>query len=161
MLRTDSDVFRETPLRYLGYANEVGEAFRRFIGGKMVMATYGLATAYALGDAAAKGTSEDEKCRSRALEFGEATGGAVPRCTSRVAAVVADVVLWQGLASVAIPGFCVNRVVWAAGRALKSTAWHSTGPTAFGLACIPLMVKPIDEAVTGGMDAFVRPYLHS
>ena len=36
----ESNIFREVPLRYLGYANEVGESFR-FQAPKLVMPSYG------------------------------------------------------------------------------------------------------------------------
>ena len=49
------DIFRETKVRYLGYANEVGEAFRAFIPARVVLATYGVAFVYAAADAAHKG----------------------------------------------------------------------------------------------------------
>ena len=48
------DLFRDTPVRFLGYANEVGEALRHSIGGRAVAATYGLALAYALCDTGSK-----------------------------------------------------------------------------------------------------------
>ena len=44
------DLFRDTPVRFLGYANEVGEAFRPLINVNLVRATYGIAITYALAD---------------------------------------------------------------------------------------------------------------
>ena len=43
------DIWRDTPVRLLGYANEVGESFR-YIFPKMVTPSYGLAFAYTFGD---------------------------------------------------------------------------------------------------------------
>jgi len=37
------DIYRDTPLRYLGYANEVGEAFRALMHVRWVRAAYGVA----------------------------------------------------------------------------------------------------------------------
>ena len=44
------DIYRDTPLRLLGYANEVGEAFRALVSVKFVIGTYGVASAYVLAD---------------------------------------------------------------------------------------------------------------
>lgn len=48
------DIWRETPIRYLGYANEVGESFRHVFP-KFVKSSYGLAFLYVLGDSYDKG----------------------------------------------------------------------------------------------------------
>ena len=45
------DIFRDTWVRYLGYANELGESFRSFLHVRAVHATYGVAFAYAAADA--------------------------------------------------------------------------------------------------------------
>ena len=37
------DLWRDTPVRYMGYANEVGEAFAAFLPGWGVPASYGVA----------------------------------------------------------------------------------------------------------------------
>ena len=71
--------FRDTPLRYLGYANEVGEAFRalmhvRYLVNviskelflfncsfkRWVRATYGVASAYVLADTYDKGVKQSK-----------------------------------------------------------------------------------------------------
>ncbi|CAM9999152.1 unnamed protein product, partial [Laminaria digitata] len=49
------DIFRDTALRYMGYANEVGEAFRPLIPGFAVVVSYAVAIAYVSADAVAKG----------------------------------------------------------------------------------------------------------
>ena len=40
------DIYRDTPLRLLGYANEVGEAFRALVHVNWVKLSYGVASAY-------------------------------------------------------------------------------------------------------------------
>jgi hypothetical protein len=40
------DIWRDTPVRYMGYANEVGEAFAAFLPGWGVPASYGVAGAW-------------------------------------------------------------------------------------------------------------------
>ena len=62
------DLYRDTPVRYLGYANECGEAFRPLVPEIAVLATYGIAIAYVTADAISKGI----KCNK---ESGEENGG--------------------------------------------------------------------------------------
>ncbi|TSL28182.1 Mediator of RNA polymerase II transcription subunit 13-like [Bagarius yarrelli] len=49
------DIYRDTWVRFLGYANEVGEAFRALVPVSMVWASYAVATAYVSADAMDKG----------------------------------------------------------------------------------------------------------
>ena len=51
-------------------------------------------------------------------------------------------------------GMAINRVVWAASRL---TAAGSRVPTMAGLACIPLIVHPIDLGVDWVLTTFLRP----
>ena len=51
-------------------------------------------------------------------------------------------------------GLAINRVVWAASRL---TAAGSRVPTMAGLACIPLIVHPIDLGVDWVLTTFLRP----
>ena len=46
VLKKEVDIYRDTPLRYLGYANEVGEAFRALVHVNWVKLSYGVASAY-------------------------------------------------------------------------------------------------------------------
>jgi fission process protein 1 len=138
---SNRDALREGPVRLLGYANEVGESMKPVVPHAAYLASYGVAGLYVLGDAAWRGTRP-------------------PVGQSGVVEAL-DTLLWQGLASVALPGFAINRVVWAVGHA--SVGRVAPGnlrtwlPTAAGLACIPFIVKPIDHGVTLLMDRVVRP----
>ena len=72
-----------------------------------------------------------------------------------------DTLVWQGLASVAIPGFTINRICWASGHLLqKSTKLPSITRkwtvTAIGLASIPFIIKPIDRSVDWLLDSSLR-----
>lgn len=137
----DRDALRVGPVRLLGYANEVGESFRPLVPRWLVGASYGVAGAYVTADAAWRSS--------------------VPPAGRSACAEAGDTLLWQTLASVAIPGAVINRLVWAAGASIRALptagprarAWL---PTAAGLACIPLIVGPIDRGVDALMDA-VRP----
>lgn len=75
-----------------------------------------------------------------------------------------DVFVWQMLASVIIPGFVINRVTWGAGiLAKRSHKLPSVArkwlPTCIGLATIPFIIRPIDNAVDHAMDRTYRKYV--
>ena len=123
-------------MRLIGYANEVGEAFRPLVPSWAVNATYATAGTYVVADAAWRSTS---------LPPGSARGPLVE---------ATDTFVWQTLASVLIPGFTINRVVWAAS---KVTVAGSRLPTLAVLGSIPFIVHPIDHGVDWLLDTFLRP----
>ena len=53
MEKKEVDIFRDTPLRYMGYANEVGESFR-YVAPWFVKPSYGIAFAYVFADTYSK-----------------------------------------------------------------------------------------------------------
>lgn len=127
---------REGAVRFLGYANEVGESFRPLVPRWCVNATYVVASGYVLADTGWRAyTLPTSAAHSRAIE-------------------ATDTLLWQALASVMIPGFTINRIVWAAEKAIARPG--SKLPTLFGLVSIPLIVKPIDHGVDALLDRTVR-----
>ncbi|XP_041456504.1 mitochondrial fission process protein 1-like [Lytechinus variegatus] len=148
------DIYRDTPIRYLGYANEVGESFRALIPKSAVWATYGIASAYVLADArhkgqvAAKLNWPDDSTKKQ-----------------KVMHAVGDTIVWQGLASVMIPGFTINRICKLSLFTLSRVSslpepvrkWTTT---AIGLAVIPFIVKPIDKSVDYMMNNSVRRWYH-
>ena len=84
---------------------------------------------------------------------------------SRVGWTVTDTLIWQGLASVAIPGFTINRICTYTGVLLKrGVSW--SGPTrkwvttAVGLLSIPFIIKPIDRSVDFLMENTLRKWYH-
>ena len=86
--------------------------------------------------------------------------------STKVASAVLDTLVWQGLASVAIPGFTINRICWASGKLLAAAAtglpvvarkWTVTG---IGLGSIPLIIKPIDNSVDWLLDNTLRKMYH-
>mmetsp|Transcript_60319 Transcript_60319/g.165690 ORF Transcript_60319/g.165690 Transcript_60319/m.165690 type:complete len:201 (+) Transcript_60319:207-809(+) len=142
------DMWRESLLRYMGYANEVGEAFRYQAPG-MVIPSYLVAFGYVCGDARDKGLRASNAGRSGVY-------------------AAADCFVWQSLASVAIPGLLINQVVaWsrkglAHVEAMKPppvalpkpvVKWT---PTALGLCAIPLIIRPIDHGVDFLLDSTTR-----
>ncbi|KAF4112700.1 mitochondrial fission process protein 1 [Onychostoma macrolepis] len=143
------DIYRDTWVRYLGYANEVGEAFRALVPVSAVWASYAVATAYVSADALDKG-------RKAAAAHAEDHGKA-----ARVAVAVVDTFVWQALASVAIPGFTINRVCAASLFLLaKTTRWplplRKWTTTAIGLSTIPFIITPIDRSVDFLLDSSLR-----
>ncbi|XP_075754024.1 mitochondrial fission process protein 1 [Pelodiscus sinensis] len=145
----EPDLYRDTWVRYLGYANEVGESFRAIVPVSLVWASYGVATSYVAADAIDKG-------RKAAAVHQQDAGR-----TARVAVAVGDTFVWQALASVAIPGFTINRICAASLYLLgTATRWplpvRKWATTAIGLSAIPLIIKPIDRSVDFLMDASLR-----
>ena len=76
-----------------------------------------------------------------------------------------DSLLWQSLASVVVPGLVINKTVKATTWALQRrnlqklpASFRRWGPSAVGLALIPFIVHPIDDAVDSSMNRFVRPF---
>ncbi|CAG9833319.1 unnamed protein product [Diabrotica balteata] len=150
-LSKELDLYRDTSVRYLGYANEVGEAFRSIIGSKWVNFSYAVATLYVLADTTDKSiavykTAINEKNH-----------------TKKVVYTTADTLIWQLMASVAIPGFTINRVCALSNYFLKKSEkipsynrkWLVTG---IGLFTIPFIIKPIDKFVDLAMDKSLRKY---
>ncbi|CAM9825517.1 unnamed protein product [Ectocarpus fasciculatus] len=144
------DIFRDTALRYMGYANEVGEAFRPLIPAFAVVASYGVAIAYVSADAVAKGF----KCAKES--------------DSKTCALPAsfDVLTFQMLASVVFPGFTINRWVAFVEYLLQASDLESQFPgvggwlpTAAGLGLIPFIVAPLDNLVEEVLDRTIRPVL--
>ncbi|XP_050311223.1 mitochondrial fission process protein 1 [Anthonomus grandis grandis] len=145
------DLFRDTPVRYLGYANEVGEAFRSIIGAKWVNVTYGIATLYVLADTGHKSV---ESYKENIKEANH---------KSKVAYTTADTLIWQLLASVAIPGLTINRICALSTFALKKSEFlpqttRKWAVTAIGLTAIPFIIKPIDRFVDLVLDESLRKY---
>ncbi|XP_013859135.1 mitochondrial fission process protein 1 [Austrofundulus limnaeus] len=143
------DIYRDTWVRFLGYANEVGESFRALVPVSLVWATYAVSTAYVTADAVDKG-------KKAAVTHGDHPGK-----TTRVAVAVVDTFVWQALASVIIPGFTINRVCAASLYLLgRTTKWplsvRKWTTTAIGLTAIPFIITPIDRSVDLLLDSSLR-----
>ncbi|GAB4818647.1 hypothetical protein N2152v2_005693 [Parachlorella kessleri] len=84
--------------------------------------------------------------------------------TVPVAAAVLDSAVFHGTASLAVPAVMINRAVWGTDKLLSRfqrlpPRVRTIGPSAVGLALIPLAVPHIDEAVNSWMDRHLRPHL--
>jgi fission process protein 1 len=142
------NIFRDSPLRYAGYCNEVGEAFR-YQFPKLVRPSYVVSFGYVLADAVTTGNRTYQRLRYTSDYANHDT----------VHATV-DVLLWQSLASVFIPGATIHVLVKATKFLLNQhvrlaplAVW---GPTVVGLGAIPFIVEPIDHGVDRAMDNSIR-----
>ncbi|KAG1653956.1 hypothetical protein FOA52_008977 [Chlamydomonas sp. UWO 241] len=152
------DIWRDTALRFVGYTNEIGEAFRNVLP-KLVGPSYTIAFAYVAGDVL------DKAKKSYVAEGGAGRRPtALPTATTIVWAM--DCFVWQTLASVLVPGAIIHKVVeatsWGVAKAapgkerLLGLVPASLVPVVVGLAAIPFIVEPLDHAVTVVMDATLR-----
>jgi len=125
------DPLRDGPLRYLGYANELGEAFAAWLFPGGVPLSYAIAVGYVLFDTRDKGIKAYNEAKSE-LKSGDATlNGNVntQRLTSLLGVERAiDTVVWQLLASVIIPGYTIHMVV-AFVHYLLETGLHIDSPS--------------------------------
>eukprot|EP00542_Grammatophora_oceanica_P018897 CAMPEP_0194048962 /NCGR_PEP_ID=MMETSP0009_2-20130614/29186_1 /TAXON_ID=210454 /ORGANISM="Grammatophora oceanica, Strain CCMP 410" /LENGTH=247 /DNA_ID=CAMNT_0038695001 /DNA_START=74 /DNA_END=817 /DNA_ORIENTATION=+ len=155
------DLYRDTLLRYAGYANEVGEAFAPLVPAWCVPASYGVAITYVCADTVDK--------TYKALNGQRYSESASLKCALIEGL---DALIWQLAASVALPGYTIHQIVAitvtllsAAGLDSSDSAIIGVLPTAIGLATIPFIVKPLDELAEVGMDVTLRklwaPYLES
>ncbi|KXJ27829.1 mitochondrial fission process protein 1 [Exaiptasia diaphana] len=140
----DVDIFRDTSIRYLGYANEVGEAFKTHIPRSIYYGSYVVSSSYCLADAISKGRQVYREGE------GHIQSSVLRR---RTVETTIEAGVWQGLASVVIPGFTINRICVSSRFILKRVArtmpvttqtWITT---LVGLSMIPVIIKPIDRGV--------------
>jgi len=104
---------RDGPLRYLGYANELGEAFAAWLPAFGVPASYATAIAYVLVDTYDKTSRAHSEAKSSMSTMDPASPVNPPQIITLLTSERAvDTLLWQLLASVAIPGFTIHQVVW-------------------------------------------------
>lgn len=143
------DLYRDTYVRYLGYANEVGEAFRSLVSKSIVWFSYALSSGYVLADTVHKGIKVYQT-------------DTMPQKTKNVLLSTSDTLIWQAFASVIIPGFTINRICTAvqfAQRRSTRVAWKKPWiSTLVGLASIPFIIHPIDHAVERAMDVSYRKW---
>lgn len=144
------DPYRETSLRYMGYANELGEAFTTYLPDWGLPASYCVAASYVMFDTIDKGQKA----------FDAAEEGEKLQDTLRISL---ETLTWQMLASVFWPGSII-RVIVNASATMISNNHLDDGlhflPTLIGLAAIPVIVKPIDTTVDKLMENSVSKVLN-
>lgn len=139
----EHDIFRHTPLRYFGYLNEIGEAFRYNISFKTLVIAYGLSFGYIVGDTVDKSYKSYVKFHDQKHESKEVIRNKVLKSGGCSLA-------WQLIATELVPAFIVYQVVkFSKNRVkyIKSPFWKKWGPTSIGLCLIPLFPHTVDPLV--------------
>lgn len=139
------DPYRETSLRYMGYANELGEAFTSYLPEWGLPASYCVAASYVMFDTIDKG----QKAYDAAEEEDKLTD------TLRISM---ETMTWQMLASVFWPGSIIRVIVNMAAH--MAGGEHQFLPTLVGLAAIPMIIKPIDTTVDKLMETSISKVIH-
>ena len=151
----DYNIFRDTPIRYLGYCNEVGESFRYQLP-RFVTPSYVISFGYCCADSIQAGWKVWSSTHNDSLSDAE-------RQRESLRAMV-DTVVWQSTASVIVPGFTINCIVkatrWMVRRPAVTAALPTFVfqwlPTAAGLGSIPFIVRPIDDMTDILLDETLR-----
>jgi fission process protein 1 len=147
------DLYRDTAVRYFGYANEVGEAFRPLVPAPMVTFSYLVAFAYIAADSYSQG--------AKVVDPSSGGGWKKPSVLASI-----DSLLFQFMASVIFPSFTINRWVTFLGTALSELPQEQFAnvptevlqylPTATGLFLIPLICGPLDVLTHRLLDSSFR-----
>eukprot|EP00758_Cryptobia_borreli_P006229 Tbor_TRINITY_DN5101_c4_g1::TRINITY_DN5101_c4_g1_i1::g.25991::m.25991/K17981/MTFP1, MTP18; mitochondrial fission process protein 1 len=163
-----TNIFRDSPIRYLGYANEVGESFR-YQYPKLVIPSYCVASSYCIADALSTGYRSYQNTISIARNNNNNITNNNNKTSSDIIISqtlkdTMDALIWQSVASVCLPGGIINIIVRSCRYSLVQTSstvilpnsvvrWL---PTVVGLGCIPLIVRPIDIFTDYIMDETYR-----
>src|SRR5210317_324305 len=139
------DPYRETSLRYMGYANELGEAFTTYLPDWGLPASYCVAASYVMFDTIDKG--------QKAYDAAEEEDKIID--TLRIST---ETLTWQMLASVFWPGSIIRVIVNMAAQ-MSGDEYHFL-PTLVGLAAIPAIVKPIDTTVDKLMETSISKVIN-
>ena len=159
------NIFRDSPLRYMGYCNEIGESFR-YQFPRFVVPSYILSFGYVGADALTTGYRE--YCSEDTSKNNNNNNNNKETKTSReyrAGIATFDTLLWQSLASVLIPGLAINVIVRASRFAVARspltlpTLASKWLPTAAGIGSIPLIIHPIDSFVDFTLDNSTRAWL--
>jgi fission process protein 1 len=144
------DPYRETSLRYMGYANELGEAFTTYLPEWGLPASYCVAASYVMFDTVDKGQKA----------YDAADEGEKFQDTLRISA---ETLTWQMLASVFWPGSIIRVIVNASATMISNRDLDDQLhflPTLIGLMAIPVIVKPIDTTVDKLMENSVSKVIN-
>eukprot|EP01025_Chloroclados_australasicus_P054883 TRINITY_DN655_c0_g3_i1.p1 TRINITY_DN655_c0_g3~~TRINITY_DN655_c0_g3_i1.p1 ORF type:complete len:498 (+),score=67.77 TRINITY_DN655_c0_g3_i1:110-1603(+) len=107
------DPLRDGPLRFLGYANELGEAFAAWLPPGGVPLSYAVAIAYVLTDTFDKGRKAIQVASKDLTQQSPTNEGVNYKMLVNILGGerALDTVVWQLLASVAIPGATIHFIV--------------------------------------------------
>ena len=84
----------------------------------------------------------------------------------KVAENAIDTLLWQTLASVAIPGYVIRLITFTSESVVTNKKFETKlpkkvirfGPTGIGLFAIPFIIKPIDHSVDYLFENYLRKW---
>eukprot|EP01038_Epipyxis_sp_PR26KG_P008031 gene8031-10882_t len=143
----DYDMFRDSWIRYLGYSNEIGEAFHPIVP-RLLIPSYVVAFGYVGADAVNNVIKAKNNNKSLKQQI---TCGC-------------DALIWQTFASVLLPG-AVVRIITSNGKIICDE-WKIMSrvpprvrfwiPTYLGLCMIPQIIHPIDNSVDYVMNNTLR-----
>jgi fission process protein 1 len=135
----DYDLFKDSFIRYFGYSNELGEAFRPLVRISAVRFSYLIELIYFFADTLHKG----HKAYINPKDVGNKTVEAIKASGYTL--------VWQLFASVAIPAFAINRIVKFTGYLVQRGALKPNTvkylPTFIGLCVIPILPYVLDPLV--------------
>ncbi len=147
------DIYKDSYLRYLGYSNEIGEAFRMVTSRSFVIFTYILEFGYFIGDTVHKGHkayNDPNLCENQNKHL-------------HVIKQSSYTILWQFFATCLIPPLCIHFVVGRTHNFLTkrnfSVSVIRCGPLGLGLAMIPLFNIYVDPVVSQVLDHFFDTHL--
>jgi fission process protein 1 len=126
------DPYRETSIRYMGYANEVGEALEDYLPDWGLPASYCVAATYVIFDTLDKGQRAYDST-PRGERFEE---------TMRAST---ETLVWQLLASIIWPGGVIKLAVNVIDFFIPID--NDYLPTFIGILLIPVIIRPIDVFV--------------
>jgi fission process protein 1 len=126
------DPYRETSIRYMGYANEVGEALEDYLPDWGLPASYCVAATYVIFDTLDKGQRAYDST-PRGERFEE---------TMRAST---ETLVWQLLASIIWPGGVIKLAVNVIDFFIPID--NDFLPTFIGILLIPVIIRPIDVFV--------------
>lgn len=126
--------------RYVAYTSDVGEAFRPVVSPRIVSGAYAISWAYLGYDVFSAGRKA----------FQEHHRPLYPDCSL----FVAKQATFQSLASMALPAFTIHSTVSLASKVCKKLKiFQKWGPTAAGMAVLPILPYLFDEPVEKVVDA--------
>lgn len=145
------DVFKDSWVRYLGYSNEIGEAFRKVTPRNFVIFTYVVEVGYFIADTFHKGHkayNDPNQQDNKHYHVIKSSGYTI---------------LWQFFATCVIPPLCINLVV---GRTHNFLTRRNYGiniikfaPLTVGLIMIPLFNIYVDPVVEHALDYLFDAHL--
>jgi len=138
------DPYRETSIRYMGYANEVGEALEDYLPEWGLPASYCVAATYVMFDTLDKGQKAfDAAPKDERLE--------------ETLKASTETFIWQILASLFWPGGVIRLTVNIIDYLTPGENEYLS--TVLGILLIPVIVRPIDEFVDGIMEDSISKVL--